>query len=117
STTRSPAPQEIPAMENQNLRRGRFQIEDLEERIAPAITIIHVNGGGNTPNGQANGGPTGAEKPPGPAPPVPNPHPARARGEKRASATRTCQGTRESLLPAAFPGPFPRGGRSSLSDN
>jgi hypothetical protein len=33
----------------------RFQIETLEERIAP--TILQVNGGGNIPNGQANGVP------------------------------------------------------------
>jgi len=33
----------------------RFQIEQLEERIAPAI--VAVNGGGNTPNGEANGVP------------------------------------------------------------
>lgn len=32
-----------------------FQIEELEERIAPAI--VAVNGGGNTPNGEANGVP------------------------------------------------------------
>lgn len=36
-------------------RSGRFQIEKLEERIAP--TIVAVNGGGNTPNGEANGVP------------------------------------------------------------
>jgi hypothetical protein len=35
--------------------RQRFQIEKLEERIAP--TIVQVNGGGNTPNGEANGVP------------------------------------------------------------
>lgn len=33
----------------------RFQIRKLEERIAPAI--VAVNGGGNTPNGNANGVP------------------------------------------------------------
>jgi hypothetical protein len=33
----------------------RFQIVKLEERIAP--TIVAVNGGGNTPNGEANGVP------------------------------------------------------------
>jgi hypothetical protein len=33
----------------------RFQIEKLEERIAP--TIHHVNGGGNIPNGNAHGVP------------------------------------------------------------
>jgi hypothetical protein len=35
--------------------KARFQIEKLEERIAP--TIEQVNGGGNTPNGNANGVP------------------------------------------------------------
>ena len=33
----------------------RFQVVKLEERIAPAI--VAVNGGGNTPNGEANGVP------------------------------------------------------------
>jgi hypothetical protein len=36
-------------------QRSRFQIDKLEERIAP--TILQVNGGGNTPNGVANGVP------------------------------------------------------------
>ena len=36
-------------------RESRFQIHELEERIAP--TIVQVNGGGNTPNGVANGVP------------------------------------------------------------
>ena len=43
----------------------RFQIEKLEERIAPAI--LQVNGGGNIPNGNANGIP--ATNPAGFAPP------------------------------------------------
>ena len=34
---------------------NRFKIEKLEERIAP--TILQVNGGGNIPNGNANGVP------------------------------------------------------------
>jgi hypothetical protein len=34
---------------------SRFRIAQLEERIAPAITTVQVNGGGNTPNGNANG--------------------------------------------------------------
>jgi hypothetical protein len=46
-------------MENQEPRSQekpkRFEIEKLEERIAP--TIVAVNGGGNTPNGEANGVP------------------------------------------------------------
>jgi hypothetical protein len=46
-------------------KEERFRIEKLEERIAP--TIVHVNGGGNTPNGQANGVPY--ENPAGHAPP------------------------------------------------
>jgi hypothetical protein len=48
--------------------KGRFQIENLEERIAP--TIVAVNGGGNTPNGEANGVPR--ENPAGFAPPGQN---------------------------------------------
>jgi len=36
-------------------KKSKFRIERLEERIAPTIT--HTNGGGNTPNGQANGVP------------------------------------------------------------
>jgi hypothetical protein len=39
----------------QQEQKDRFQIEKLEERIAP--TILQVNGGGNTPNGEANGVP------------------------------------------------------------
>jgi hypothetical protein len=46
----------------------RFQIEQLEERIAPAI--VAVNGGGNTPNGEANGVPR--LNPAGHAPPGQN---------------------------------------------
>ena len=44
---------------------GRLQIVKLEERIAPAI--LQVNGGGNVPNGQANGVP--ASNPAGHEPP------------------------------------------------
>jgi hypothetical protein len=36
-------------------KEPRFQIVKLEERIAP--TILQVNGGGNIPNGNANGVP------------------------------------------------------------
>jgi hypothetical protein len=50
----------------------KLQIVELEERIAPAITTTHVNGGGNTPNGQANGVPTVALNPAGFAPPGQN---------------------------------------------
>jgi hypothetical protein len=35
--------------------KDRFRIVRLEDRIAP--TIVAVNGGGNTPNGEANGVP------------------------------------------------------------
>lgn len=48
--------------------KGRFQIEQLEERVAPAI--VAVNGGGNTPNGEANGVPR--LNPAGHAPPGQN---------------------------------------------
>lgn len=33
--------------------QGKFQVRRLEERIAPKI--VKVNGGGHTPNGEANG--------------------------------------------------------------
>ena len=47
-------------VEQKAQQKVRFRIEQLEERIAPTITTItfKVNGGGNTPNGQANGVPT-----------------------------------------------------------
>jgi hypothetical protein len=49
-----------------------FKINKLESRIAPSITSIHVNGGGNTPNGNANGVPTVNVNPAGHAPPGQN---------------------------------------------
>jgi hypothetical protein len=55
-------------MDSQNEKKEkliRFQIDELEERIAP--TILQVNGGGNIPNGNANGvdysNPAGHEPP------------------------------------------------------
>jgi len=53
--------------------KRRFRIEKLEERIAPTITTTHENGGGNTPNGNANGVPTVSRNPAGHAPPGQNP--------------------------------------------
>jgi len=53
--------------------KGRFNIQRLEERIAPAITGVQINGGGNTPNGNANGVPTTNVNPAGHAPPGQNP--------------------------------------------
>ena len=50
----------------------KFQIKKLEERIAPAITKLQVNGGGNTPNGNANGVPSTNVNPAGSAPPGQN---------------------------------------------
>jgi len=50
----------------------RFNIQRLEERIAPAITPVHINGGGNTPNGNANGVPVTNLNPAGHAPPGQN---------------------------------------------
>jgi hypothetical protein len=47
-------------------KKERFRIEKLEERIAPTIT--QVNGGGNVPNGNANGVPfsnPAGQQPPG----------------------------------------------------
>jgi len=48
--------------------KSKFRIEKLEERIAPAI--LQVNGGGNVPNGEANGVP--ASNPAGHEPPGQN---------------------------------------------
>ena len=54
----------------------KFQIRKLEERIAPKITAVttQTNGGGNTPQGEANGVPTTTvnENPTGKAPPGQN---------------------------------------------
>jgi hypothetical protein len=47
-------------------------LEELEERIAPSIVGVQVNGGGQTPNGQANGVPTVNENPAGHTPPGQN---------------------------------------------
>jgi hypothetical protein len=52
---------------NQNPSR-KFKMQKLEERIAP--TILQVNGGGNVPNGNANGVP--ASNPAGHEPPGQN---------------------------------------------
>ena len=52
--------------------KKQFKIQKLEERIAPAITTIQVNGGGNTPNGNANGVPETNVNPAGHAPPGQN---------------------------------------------
>jgi len=53
-------------------KKGRFQIEQLEERIAPAIVL--VNPGGNTPQGSGanNGQAIEAQNPAGHAPPGQN---------------------------------------------
>ena len=45
--------------------QAKFQVRKLEERIAPKI--LQVNGGGNVPNGNANGVP--ASNPAGNEPP------------------------------------------------
>jgi hypothetical protein len=56
------------------MNRGNIalDVEELEERIAPAIVGVQVNGGGNTPNGQANGVPTVNQNPAGNVPPGQN---------------------------------------------
>ena len=50
----------------------KFRIQKLEERIAPKITAVQLNGGGNTPNGNANGVPTTNLNPADKAPPGQN---------------------------------------------
>jgi len=57
---------------NDGQPKRRFSIQRLEERIAPAITPVHINGGGNTPNGNANGVPVTNLNPAGHAPPGQN---------------------------------------------
>ena len=51
----------------------RFNVQKLEERIAPRITPVttQTNGGGHDPKGEANGVPTTTvnENPSGKAPP------------------------------------------------
>jgi hypothetical protein len=58
--------------ENTSQSSRKFRIEKLEERIAPSITAVQINGGGNTPNGQANGVPVTNLNPAGHAPPGQN---------------------------------------------
>ena len=53
-------------------KKTKFQIRKLEERIAPKITAVQINGGGNTPNGNANGVPETNLNPAGQAPPGQN---------------------------------------------
>ena len=53
-------------------QKRRFKVQKLEARVAPKISEIQVNGGGNTPNGNANGVPTTAVNPAGYAPPGQN---------------------------------------------
>ena len=52
--------------------KAKFHVRRLEERIAPKIVGVKVNGGGHTPNGQANGVPTVNQNPAGHAPPGQN---------------------------------------------
>jgi len=59
-------------MEQRQEKKDRFRIDQLEERIAPAIVAVQINGGGNTPNGNANGGPITNVNPAGHAPPGQN---------------------------------------------
>ncbi len=56
------------------VRSGPVQLTDAEmDTIAAgAITPVQVNGGGNTPNGNANGVPTVNQNPTGFAPPGQN---------------------------------------------
>jgi hypothetical protein len=59
-------------MQDSPAKSPRFRIQKLEERIAPKITTVHVNGGGQTPNGEANGVPSENQNPSGHAPPGQN---------------------------------------------
>jgi hypothetical protein len=57
---------------NPQAKQNRFKVEKLEKRIAPAIVAVQFNGGGNTPQGNANGVPTTNVNPVGKAPPGQN---------------------------------------------
>ena len=46
--------------------------EQMDKQVAGAISTTQVNGGGNTPNGNANGVPTVSVNPTGKAPPGQN---------------------------------------------
>ena len=59
-------------MKDEPKKEIRLEIEELEERIAPSISSIHINGGGHTPEGNANGVPTVNVNPSGHAPPGQN---------------------------------------------
>jgi hypothetical protein len=59
-------------MDKKEEGKPRFQIEALEERIAPSITAVQIHGGGTTPNGNATGVPTTNLNPAGHAPPGQN---------------------------------------------
>ena len=59
-------------MKSSSQPKKRFGITRLEERIAPKITAVKVNGGGHTPNGNANGVPSENQNPAGKAPPGQN---------------------------------------------
>ena len=54
--------------EQKTTTQSKFRVVKLEERIAPKI--LQVNGGGNVPNGNANGVP--ASNPAGNEPPGQN---------------------------------------------
>ena len=59
---------EIETVESVQPDTITLEIEPLEERIAPSIVGVQVNGGGNSPNGEANGVPTVNLNPAGHAP-------------------------------------------------
>jgi hypothetical protein len=58
----------VMGMQKDVAAKRRFQVRKLEQRIAPKI--VQVNGGGHTPNGEANGVP--AKNPAGHEPPGQN---------------------------------------------
>jgi hypothetical protein len=51
---------------------GKLTNAQLDQVVAGTITDTQVNGGGNTPNGNANGVPTVSVNPAGKAPPGQN---------------------------------------------
>jgi hypothetical protein len=74
STVASAAEQQAKSeqRESQESKRVKLSKKELAKITAGKITEVKVNGGGNTPNGNANGVPSENQNPAGHAPPGQN---------------------------------------------
>jgi hypothetical protein len=64
--------QQAKSEPSQDSKRVKLSKEELGKITAGKITEVKVNGGGNTPNGNANGVPSENQNPAGHAPPGQN---------------------------------------------